>query len=64
MPVPVACQQYNLCICVETHVSCSGFHAKCTSNWMLKFCEKILQYYYYSIHLKDWLLVEEISTWE
>ena len=50
--MPVAYQQYNLCICIEPHVSCSGFHLKYTSNWMLRFCKDILQYYHYSIHSK------------
>ena len=29
---------------------------------MPKFCKEIMQYYQYSIHSKDWLLVEETST--
>ena len=29
---------------------------------MLRFCKEILQYFQYSIHSKDWLLVEETST--
>ena len=35
---------------------------KYTSNWMLRFCKKILKYFQYFIHSKDWLLVEETST--
>ena len=29
---------------------------------MPKFWKEIMQYYQYSIHSKDWLLVEETST--
>ena len=35
---------------------------KYTSNWMLRFCKEMLQYYQYSIHSKDWYLVEETSA--
>ena len=31
---------------------------------MLMFCNEILQHFQYSIDSKDWLLVEETSTWQ
>ena len=48
MSVPVVYQQYNLYICIELQVSWPGFHLKHTFNGMLRFCQKMLQYYQYS----------------
>ena len=54
--------QFMYLLCIEPHRSCPGFNLKHTSNWMLRFCKEILQYYQYCIHSNGWLLVEETST--
>ena len=37
----VVYQQYNLCICIEPHVSCPRFHLQYTFNGMLMFLQEI-----------------------
>ena len=49
-------------ICIEPQVSCQGFHLKYTSNWILRICKEILQYFQYSLHSKGWMPVEKTST--
>ena len=56
LSMPVDYQQYNL------QVSNTGFHLKYTSYQMLRCGKAMLQYYQYSIHSKDWLLLEETPT--
>ena len=40
MPVPVAYRQYNLCICIEPHVSCPGFLTECWGS-ARKYCSTV-----------------------